>query len=136
MVISKYIANHKGLIRFLIIFNLCLIAAGWMIYKNRQARLLRNEYGHEATRVRQEAFNALKYTPIVSSDGLYSHVQSLNIIQHEGIPEPQIIQLRDRLFDVLWTFHIGGFENYMRLRKHEGIEYQFDSKYRRTERQY
>ena len=126
MAISKYIADHKGLIRFLVIFNLCLIAAGWMIYKKRQARLLRNEYGHEATRARQEAFNALKYTPIVSSNGLYSHVQSLNIIQHEEIPEPQITQLRDRLFDVLWTFHIGGFENYMRLRKPEGIEYQFD----------
>lgn len=94
------------------------------------------EYGHEAMRARQGAFNALKYTPIVSSNRLYSYVQSLYIIQHEGIPEPQIIQLRDRLFDVLWTFHIGGFENYMRLRKPEGIEYQFDSKYRRTERQY
>ena len=43
MIISKYIANHKGLIRFLIIFNLCLIAERCMIYKNRQARHLRNE---------------------------------------------------------------------------------------------
>lgn len=77
----------------------------------------------------QEAFNkGLPYLSIDGDDGkLRAAIAQMRIRRHGKIPEERIDRLRKRLFDLIWTHHIGGFSNYMRLRKPEGIEYRFNT---------
>ncbi len=75
----------------------------------------------------QEAFNkGLLYLSSNGDDGkLRAAIAKTHIRRHGKILEKRIDRLRERLFDLIWTHHIVGFSNYMRLRKPEGIEYQF-----------